>query len=37
MFQQDNIEPGAQILQLIKLFSDNLNHTIDGGVTDATK
>ncbi|GET90511.1 GTP-binding protein, putative [Leishmania tarentolae] len=37
MFDQDITEPSAQLLSLIKLFSDSLNHTIDGGITDATR
>ncbi|CAC9509983.1 dynamin-1-like protein [Leishmania donovani] len=37
MFEQDITEPTAQLLYLIKLFSDTLNQTIDGGITDATK
>ncbi|EPY32225.1 dynamin GTPase [Angomonas deanei] len=37
MFEQDNIEPSAQLLSLIKVFSDTINHTIDGGITDASK
>lgn len=37
MFDQDITEPTAQLLYLIKLFSDTLNQTIDGGITDATK
>ncbi|KAG5490335.1 hypothetical protein JKF63_00455 [Porcisia hertigi] len=36
MFDQDITEPSAQLLSLIKLFSDTVNHTIDGGITDAT-
>ncbi|CCW59714.1 unnamed protein product [Phytomonas sp. EM1] len=37
MFEQSNIEPSAQLLSLIKQFSDKLNQTIDGGITDASK
>ncbi|KAK7200267.1 dynamin-1-like protein [Novymonas esmeraldas] len=37
MFDQDITEPSAQLLSLIKVFSDTINHTIDGGITDATK
>lgn len=37
MFDQDITEPSAQLLSLIKLFSDTVNQTIDGGITDATK
>lgn len=37
MFEQENIEPSAHLLSLIKVFSDTINQTIDGGVTDATK
>ncbi|CCW67303.1 unnamed protein product [Phytomonas sp. Hart1] len=37
MFDQGNIEPSAQLLSLIKQFSDKLNQTIDGGATDASK
>ncbi|KAG5499090.1 hypothetical protein GH5_03792 [Leishmania sp. Ghana 2012 LV757] len=37
MFEQDITEPSAQLLYLIKLFSDTINQTIDGGITDATK
>ncbi|EPY27832.1 dynamin GTPase [Strigomonas culicis] len=37
MFDQENIDPSAQLLYFIKLFSDTVNHTIDGGFTDATK
>lgn len=37
MFDQNITEPSAQVLSLIKLFSDTVNQTIDGGITDATK
>lgn len=37
MFDQDITEPSAQLLSLIKVFSDTVNQTIDGGITDATK
>ncbi|KAH9598857.1 Dynamin superfamily [Trypanosoma melophagium] len=37
MLDHESIDPGANMLSLVKLFSDTLNHTIDGGVTDATK
>ncbi|EKF32958.1 dynamin, putative,vacuolar sortin protein 1, putative [Trypanosoma cruzi marinkellei] len=37
MLDQTNIDPSAHMLSLIKRFSDTLNHTIDGGATDATK
>ncbi|CUF06659.1 dynamin, putative [Bodo saltans] len=37
MFDEQAIEHGALLLQLIKTFSDGLNHAIDGGVTDANK
>lgn len=37
MFEQDITEPSAQLLSLIKVFSDTVNQTIDGGITDATK
>lgn len=37
MFDEQSIEHGALLLQLIKQFSDGLNHAIDGGVTDANK
>ncbi|KPI86780.1 putative GTP-binding protein [Leptomonas seymouri] len=37
MFDQDIAEPSAQLLSLIKVFSDTVNQTIDGGITDATK
>ncbi|KEG14621.1 putative dynamin, putative,vacuolar sortin protein 1 [Trypanosoma grayi] len=37
MLEQENMDPSATMLSLIKQFSDALNHTIDGGATDATK
>nr|CCD13521.1 unnamed protein product [Trypanosoma congolense IL3000] len=37
MREQDKIDPGANMLSLIKVFCDALNHTIDGGASDATK
>ncbi|AAZ10505.1 dynamin, putative [Trypanosoma brucei brucei TREU927] len=37
MREHDRVDPGASMLALIKVFCDAINHTIDGGASDASK
>ena len=37
MLENQRIDPGAQLLQLIKTFSDGINRLIDGDATESTK